>query len=136
MPSNGSYKRMKVTKYGFGQKPAMTQKARNGGLRDSVFMNKDDPDYKPSYGKTYTERQRRIVNEELPLSEVRINELTIIMNKAVSMGDIPTYETAKMLRNLKIHEDDGEYSLSYSPEEAKAILESLTPWKINWETQK
>ena len=27
----------------------MTRKARNGGFCDTVFQNKDDPDYKPNY---------------------------------------------------------------------------------------
>ena len=136
MPSYENYKRMKITKYGLGQKPVLTQSARNGGLRDSVFTHKDDPNYRPSYGHTYTERQRKIVNEELPLPEIRFNEITTIMKKAISLGDVPTYEKAKALRDLKIHENDSEYSFSFSPEEAKAFLESITPWKINWEKQK
>ncbi len=55
-----NYRAQKGSKYGCGQKPALTQKARNGGFCNSVFTNKDDPDYLPSYGNTYTDRQKRI----------------------------------------------------------------------------
>ena len=71
-----NYRAQKGSKYGYGQKPAWTQKARNGGFCNSVFTNKDDPDYLPSYGNTYTDRQKRIMYGEIPLVEVRNNELT------------------------------------------------------------
>ena len=57
------------------------------GLPPSVFQNKDSPDYKPNYGKKYTERQLKILNEEIPIEEVRLTEISIIMRKAESLGD-------------------------------------------------
>jgi len=44
-----NYKGQIGRKYGNGSKRAMTRKARNGGFCDTVFQNKDDPDYKPNY---------------------------------------------------------------------------------------
>lgn len=63
-----NYKGQIGRKYGNGQKRAMTQRARNGGFCDTVFQNKDDPDYKPNYGRIYTPRQMKIMNEELALT--------------------------------------------------------------------
>ena len=57
------------------------------GLPPSVFQNKDSPDYKPNYGKKFTERQLKILNAEIPIEKVRLTEISIIMRKAESLGD-------------------------------------------------
>ena len=46
------------------------------------FKNKDSPDYVSSYGDTYTDRQLAILNNEIPLYEIRPNELSILYKKA------------------------------------------------------
>lgn len=100
--------------------------------RDAMFnfVNKDDPNYRPNYGSTYTKRQLDVLAGVIPLEEVRINDLAILVNKAEQMGDIDTYEQAKALYDRKL--DPGIYFPTYTIEEAKAILQSLTPWEINW----
>lgn len=97
------------------------------------FVIKESPDYRPNYGKTYTERQLNILAGTIPLEDVRINELAIIKNKAFQMGDLETYETAEALYLRK--RDPGTYFPSYSEEEAREILQSLTPWTIDWGDQ-
>ena len=100
--------------------------------RDSRFnfVNKDDPNYRPNYGDAYTKRQQDILADIIPLEKVRLNELGILVNKAEQMGDSDSYEQAKALYNRKV--DPGIYFPSYTIEDAKAILESLTPWPIDW----
>ena len=44
--------------------------------------------------------------------------------------DIDNYEIAKELLNCKQYPNT--YSPSYTIEEAKEILQALTPWKIDW----
>ena len=46
------------------------------------FKNKDSPDYVGFYGTVYTDRQLAILNGEIPLSEVRPNELSFLYKKA------------------------------------------------------
>lgn len=104
---------------------------RGKGSAQFSFSNKDDPDYHYNYGKTYTQRQIDILAGDILLNDVRINDLAILVNKAKQIGDIDTYEQAKELYNRKL--DPGQYFPPYSIEEAKQILQSLTPWKIDWE---
>ena len=94
------------------------------------FVNRDDPNYRPSYGTTYSQKQMDILYGVIPLDNVRINELTVLMKKAEQMGDIDSYEQAKELYCRKL--DPGIYFPKYTIEEAKAILQSLTPWIIDW----
>lgn len=121
-------------KYGNGQKKATTQKARNGGFQDSVFQNKDDPDYKPNYGRVYTPRQLKIMNEELPLEEFTQGELTILTRKAENLEDEAALKKIAHIQKLKNNEEEFEFSCS--PDEAKDILQSLTPWQIDWDKAK
>lgn len=113
------------------------QKAKNKkqfyGMDARVFVNKDSPDYRPSYGKTYTERQLRILNEEIPLEEIRLNEITVIMRKAESLGDDEKLAIARVLYNVKTRKED--YRFSVSVEDAKQILQELTPWDIDWKSK-
>lgn len=52
------------------------------------FKNKDSPDYVSSYGDTYTDRQLAILNNEIPLYEIRPNELSILYKKAKQKNDV------------------------------------------------
>lgn len=105
----------------------MARKKRDGMFN---FVNKDDPNYRPNYGSTYTKRQMDVLAGIIPLEEVRINDLAILVHKAEQMGDIETYEQAKELYDRKL--DPGTYFPTYTIEEAKNILQRLTPWKIDW----
>lgn len=91
------------------------------------FVNKDDPSYQPNYGKCYTERQKQILAEELAVEDIPCHEITLLINKARSLSDIDGYEKAKELRDRKIHAN--EYTPDITAEEARAILNNLTPWK-------
>lgn len=44
--------------------------------------NPDDPNRKKSYGRTYTDRQLRILSGDLPWEVVPQHEITLLMNKA------------------------------------------------------
>jgi len=133
MLGNMHFNKQSCTKYGAGQKKAMYQKAFTG-MHARVFVNKDSPDYQPSYGSQFTERQKKILSEEISLDHVRVNELTIIIRKAQAMDDMETAAAAQILYNRKTHVDGFHFSMT--PEEAKAFLQSQTPWEINWGTQK
>ena len=95
------------------------------------FKNKDSPDYVSSYGDTYTDRQLAILNNEIPLYEIRPNELSILYKKAKQKNDVDSYEIAIQMYAEKTKPQ--EYIPQYTIEEAKAILQELTPWIINWE---
>jgi len=56
------------------------------------FVNRDDPNYEPNYGNTFTERQLAILEGKVPLSEVRVNELTVLKRKAFQMVDMVIFE--------------------------------------------
>ena len=120
-------------------------KARNNGLYRHIrtskeiirnllndsFKNKDRPDYVSSYGDTYTDRQLAILNNEIPLYEIRPNELSILYKKAKQKNNVDSYEIAIQMYAEKTKPQ--EYIPQYTIEEAKAILQELTPWIINWE---
>jgi len=63
------------------------------------FVNKEDPSYKPTYGKILTEKQMLILNGTIPLEEVRPNEVTILLRKAEVIGDEKIMEEAQMYMN-------------------------------------
>lgn len=106
---------------------AMTQTARNGGLRDSVFVNRDDPDYKKYYGRVYSEKQLKIIHEEVGFDEFNNSELGTLIKKAASLGDFELAERLKQTMEAKKATD--KYKLQYTPQEAETILQSLTPWQ-------
>ena len=95
------------------------------------YMDKDSPDYKSSYGKTYTARQQAILEEEIPLEDIRATELSILSKKAFQLGDLEQYQIAQDLLDRKMN--PGSYVPPYTKEEAKEILQSLTPWRIDWD---
>lgn len=97
------------------------------------FIDKDSPEYqliKNGRSFEYSERQKKILSEEIPLEQVRLNELSRLANKAKTFGDMETYNTAMMLREEKLYPDN--YHSELTTEEAKAVLDELTPWKIDW----
>ena len=79
----------------------------------------------------YTERQLAILNDDIPLESVKTTELAIIMKKAQFHGDVDSYEIAKGFYEAK--RNPTTYTPSYKEGEAREILQSLTPWKINWD---
>lgn len=94
------------------------------------FVNRDSPDYRPSYGTVYSPKQQAILGDEIPLSEVPLNQITVLMRKAESMGDIPAYEKAKELRELK--NLPNTYKPNLTANDARDILQQLTPWESKW----
>lgn len=101
-----------------------------GGMYESVYVNKDDPNYKPHYRTEYSERQKKILNEEVPLENVRANEIKKIMNKAEFLKDKKNFCKAKNLYEVKTHIE--KYCPNVTLSEAQSILQELTPWEIDW----
>ncbi len=90
------------------------------------FRSPDRPDL------DYTERQFLIISELVPLQEVSKTELTRIIKKARARGDQDICDYVEELLSLK---DPPLNTLKmYTIEEAKAILQELTPWTIRWDT--
>ena len=87
--------------------------------------------YAKSYPKELTAKQHRIMTGELPLEEVRLNEIREIMKKAAFNEDQDLLEAATDLYNAK--SNPNSHQPAYSVEEAKDILQSLTPWTIEWD---
>ena len=79
----------------------------------------------------YTERQQAIIDGMIPLEEIRTTELSAILKKADTQCDETVQEIVQILYRMKKAPDD--YRPLYSVEKAKEILQSLTPWKINWD---
>lgn len=121
------YKGCTGIKYGRGSTRATKQRDINGGFYDSVFMDKDSPDYRPNYGRKYTERQIKIIQDEIPLDEVRLNELSIILRKAENIEDEPVIRKIQKLRKRKTYL--ANFQFTFTEEEAIEILKSLTPWE-------
>ncbi len=79
----------------------------------------------------YTERQLYIISELISLKDVGKNELTAILKKARARGDQDICDYVEELLCIKDCPPD---SLPLYPlEEAKRILQRLTPWKILWD---
>ena len=119
-----------ATKYGKGQK-AIKKKTQRRDLTPPTFISKDDPNYRQQYLDTYyTERQQRIINDEIPLDEIRLNQLTVILQKAEYLEDIEVIEKVNELKRRKEH--IAQFVFTFTPEEAMDILQQLTPWEIDW----
>lgn len=86
---------------------------------------------KQMFGLDYTDRQRAILNDDIPIDEVRLTELTAIIKKADERADAMNYDIAKGYYDLKLHPCD--YMPHYTMGEAKMILQKLTPWEIHWD---
>ena len=52
------------------------------------FKDRDSVEYKPQYGTAYTPRQEKILSGELPLEDIRPNELSLLKQKAKHLGDM------------------------------------------------
>lgn len=92
------------------------------------FKNKDDENYNP-YGARFTERQLKIING-LPVENLRTAEITIVIRKAEKLG---WSEIAEQVWDL--YEDEimgAEMKFDCTIEEAKAGLQRLSPYKIEW----
>ena len=89
-----------------------------------------DSRYELEYISVYTKRQRAILDGNIPLEKVKTDEITSIIRKAERLGDIETYEIASVLRSKKMNPDS--YYPQHTVEEAKTILQDLTPWEIDW----
>lgn len=91
------------------------------------FINRDDPGYNP-YGNVFSERQEKIINGEY-IPNLRKNEVTTVIKKAEKNGQ---NELAQALRDQY---EDFMFGCKevpiYDLEEAKSILQSLTPFHIS-----
>lgn len=83
----------------------------------------NDPNRVKNYGRTYTERQLRLLSGDLPWKIVKQTEITIIMRKAEAMDDEENYKKAALLRELKLRQED--YRPQITVEEARSILKEL-----------
>lgn len=93
------------------------------------YINRDDPNYNP-YGTVYTERQNKILSGEIPVDSISTTELTKLRRKAEVIGDLRNAEIAEILYYRKT--SPTSYFPPYTMEEAKEILQNLTPWQIKW----
>lgn len=98
------------------------------------FVLKDSPDYSPPCGNEYTERQIRILNGEIALSEIRANELANLKNKALRFSDTENYEIADALYEEKLCPAEHHFWDSWTAEYAERVLQDLTPWDRNYFT--
>lgn len=89
-----------------------------------------DSRYELEYISVYTKRQRAVLDGSIPLDKVKADEIASIIRKAERLGDPETYEIATVLHNKKMNPDS--YYPQHTVEEAKKILQSLTPWEIKW----
>lgn len=127
-----AYKGQVGRKYDKGcTKPKSGRCSSINGLRASVFEDKDDPDYKPKYGTTYTERQQQIADGKIPLTGIPMRELGLLANKARALGDQDTYDYVHGFMEMM---KGNRYRPTVSVEEAKKGLQELTPWEIDWDT--
>lgn len=93
------------------------------------YGNKYSPQCGKNYGTRYTDRQLMILSGEIPWETTPLNQITLLVNKAESLGDVENYEKAKHLQQLK--RKQGEYKPEMTHEEALAVLRSLTPWNTD-----
>ena len=132
--SKGGFRSQLAWKYTGNFRKAKTQKAFYGGMDPSIFVNKDDPDYQSHYGKVYTARQLKIMNEELPLEEFTQGGLSLLTRKAEQLEDEETLEKLAYIQRLKNTKSEFKFSMTSS--DAKDVLQSLTTWEIDWEKAK
>ena len=72
------------------------------------FKDRDSAEYKPQYGTAYTPRQEKILSGELPLEDIRPNELSLLKQKAKHLGDVEGYlPAAKLGRRVRKRCDFG-----------------------------
>ena len=90
-------------------------------------------DYHRSLVNDYTEKQEAILNGEIPLEQLRMNELAVLVEKATARGDEEQVEIASDLYWAK--KNPSTYKPTFTQEEAKQVLQNLTPWKIKWSTE-
>ena len=90
------------------------------------FKDRDSVEYKPQYGTAYTLRQEKILSGELPLEDIRPNELSLLKQKAKHLGDMEGYEIATLRYEEMLHPLDAYYN-HYTAKEAAEILRKLTP---------
>lgn len=81
-------------------------------------------------GLDYTKRQLDILDDKIPLSKITTTELTKLIRRASERGDEISLDIARCLYEAKKHPNNYEPQISLI--EAKAILQRLTPWTINW----
>lgn len=81
-------------------------------------------------GLDYTQRQLDILNDEIPLERIRTTELVMLIRRAAEREDEVNLDIAKDLYEAKVRPN--EYEPSLSVDDAKAVLQRLTPWIINW----
>ena len=85
-------------------------------------------------GLDYTERQMAILNDDVPFEQIRTTELSMLMARATEREDVINYNIAKRLYDAKTN--PSIYTPSISVMEAKEILQSLTPWIVDWSPKK
>lgn len=93
------------------------------------FVNKDDPAYKKPCGKTYTEKQLKLLSGEIAWETTPLGQLTRLLYKAETLNDAEATAKAREMRDLKIKQRDAGYTPDLTVDEAKDILRELTPWK-------
>lgn len=78
----------------------------------------------------YTPRQLDILGGDVPLEKIRTTELSVLLHKALAREDEFAAEIAQCLFLQKT--DPREYFPQISVEEAREILQRLTPWKLDY----
>jgi hypothetical protein len=78
----------------------------------------------------YTEKQKAMINGEVPIENLRTADIKNAMLKAEQKGDQSSYEFLKELYCIKTAPPDCKPHIS--PDDAKKKLQAMTPWKIDW----
>ena len=107
-----------------------SKKSKLDGRGQFNFVNTDDPNYKKPCGKTYSEKQLKLLTGEIPWETTPLQQLTVLLYKTEQLNDVAAYKTAKELRDLKLRQRDSSYKPDLTVEEAEDILRALTPWNI------
>ena len=110
-------------------KMTKSKRSKLDGSARFSYINKDSSDYVRPYPPMYTERQTQILSGEIPLENIRLQELSIIINKANYNNDEGNAALAEYLYLVKKHPD--EYKPMMDDKEAKKVLQDLTPWDID-----
>ena len=82
------------------------------------YVNRDDPNYvRPKNTNPYTEKQKDILAGIIPLELVGVNELTVLLRKAIDLEDAEVEATVRKLKEIKLHPE----KILPKPTKAEAI---------------
>ena len=84
------------------------------------FKDRDSVEYKPQYGTAYTPRQEKILSGELPLEDIRPNELSLLKQKAKHLGGVVIVVGIQWMQHLLVTQ--GRYLVALHIAEVFCLL--------------